>query len=321
MDKNKKLLFLSGIFIIINMLFSLIIFSITKKITNTDLILLIIEGMSLIISLVLSLNKKIDLSKYRGLLIILSILFFIFNIISGVLGFIVLKNIDKREKRELPKLEIYHEYKWYIYILVFGASLACIFFLPDLLKSRLLVSLLYVLLIGMNIFILRKDIKNSLINFKEYFREYNSYVLGMYLKSLAVMFILNISIRMYTGIETATNQENIVSILDKFPLYTILLSVIFAPILEELLFRGLIRKLINNKWVFIIFSGFLFGTLHVIDDFQSYQELLFILVYSSLGCFLAAIYYKTNNLCANIYFHFLQNFISMCALILVKFLV
>ncbi|MBR2997766.1 MAG: CPBP family intramembrane metalloprotease [Bacilli bacterium] len=319
MDKNKKLLLISGIFIIINMIFSIVVTSIMKSLSNTDIVLLVIEGVSLLIVLILSLSK-VDLSKYRWLVIILSIIFFIFNIISGVIGFVVAKNIDKREKRELPKLEIYHEYKWYIYVLLFVISLLCIFFVPDLLNSKILVSLLYVLLIGINIFILRKDVKNSLVNFKEYFREYNSYVLGMYLKSLAIMFILSLSIRMYTGIDNATNQVNIVSVLDSFPIYTILLSVVFAPILEELLFRGLIRKTIKDKWFYILFSGILFGALHVIDDFQSYYELLYILVYSSLGCFLAAIYYKTNNICANIYFHFLQNFISVCALLLLKFL-
>ena len=319
MDKNKKLLLISGIFIIINMIFSIVVTSIMKSLSNTDIVLLVIEGVSLLIVLILSLSK-VDLSKYRWLVILLSIIFFIFNIISGVIGFVVAKNIDKREKRELPKLEIYHEYKWYIYVLLFVISLLCIFFVPDLLNSKILVSLLYVLLIGINIFILRKDVKNSLVNFKEYFREYNSYVLGMYLKSLAIMFILSLSIRMYTGIDNATNQENIVSVLDSFPIYTILLSVAFAPILEELLFRGLIRKTIKDKWFYILFSGILFGALHVIDDFQSYYELLYILVYSSLGCFLAAIYYRTNNICANIYFHFLQNFISICALLLLKFI-
>ena len=191
MDSNKKLLLISGIFIFINMIFSMIVINVTKSISNTDIVLLIIEGISLLVTLFLSLSK-VDLSKYRWLIIILSILFFIFNIISGVIGFVVAKKIDKIEKRELPVLEINHEYKWYVYILLFICSLLCIFFVPDFLNSKILVSLLYVLLIGINTFILRKDVKNSLVNFKKYFREYNSYVLGMYLKSLAIMFILSI---------------------------------------------------------------------------------------------------------------------------------
>ena len=143
MDKNKKLLLISGIFIIINMIFSIVVTSIMKSLSNTDIVLLGIEGVSLLIVLILSLSK-VDLSKYRWLVILLSIIFFIFNIISGVIGFVVAKNIDKREKRELPKLEIYHEYKWYIYVLLFVISLLCIFFVPDLLNSKILISLLYV---------------------------------------------------------------------------------------------------------------------------------------------------------------------------------
>ena len=66
--------------------------------------------------------------------------------------------------------------------------------------------------------------------------------------------------------------------------------MIYAPITEELMFRGIFRKFIKNKWLFIFISGLLFGAAHVLDDFQSIGELLYIFVYGSLGCFLAYVY-------------------------------
>ena len=134
--------------------------------------------------------------------------------------------------------------------------------------------------------------------------------------SLAVMFVLSISIRLYTGISTATNQTNLMTTFGNKPLYIILLACIYAPITEELLFRGIFRKVFKNKYLFIILCGVIFGALHVIDDFQSTKELLYILVYSSLGIFLSSVYYKTNNIFTNMYFHFIQNTLAILVMFL-----
>ena len=193
------------------------------------------------------------------------------------------------------------------------------FFLSNLFSNNIELFISYLVILLMVLFIFRKDLKRDITFFKKYFREYNSYVLKTYIKSLVVLFVLSLSIKIYTGIENATNQETLNVLFKESPIIVCLLSMVYAPVAEELLFRGIFRKIINNKYLFIILSGFLFGIAHVVDDFKSIEELLYILVYSSLGCFLASIYYKTNNLCANIYFHFIQNTISVIALIIVTY--
>jgi hypothetical protein len=172
----------------------------------------------------------------------------------------------------------------------------------------------------MTVFLFYKDLKRDFKYFKEYFREYNSFVWKMFGISIAIMFVLAISIKLYTGISTPTNQAKLSEYFSSKPLYIIVLAMIYAPLTEELLFRGIIRKVLNNKYLFIIISGLIFGTLHVIDDFQSISELLYILVYSSLGMFMAATYYKTNNLFTNMYFHFIQNTLAVLGMILLKLL-
>ena len=324
MSKEKKLILSSSVLMIIYLIIDImymiktnnfITSNFSLNIFNITMSILCILG---IISFIYISLSKNDLKEYRGILITFSIIFFINNIISGILGFIALSKIEKK-KRELPTLEIQYNYKWYIYILVLIISLVIMFFLSNLFSNNIELFISYLVILLMVLFIFRKDLKRDITFFKKYFREYNSYVLKTYIKSLVVLFVLSLSIKIYTGIENATNQETLNVLFKESPIIVCLLSMVYAPVAEELLFRGIFRKIINNKYLFIILSGFLFGIAHVIDDFKSIEELLYILVYSSLGCFLASIYYKTNNLCANIYFHFIQNTISVIALIIVTY--
>ena len=165
-----------------------------------------------------------------------------------------------------------------------------------------------------------KDLIRDIKYFFKYFREYNSYVFKMYLFSLLFLLIITVAIRLTVNIDTSTNQAELAKQFKDTPILIGLLSIIYAPFVEEILFRGIIRKFINNKYLFIIVSGLLFGVAHVIDDFKSIGELLYILVYGSLGCFLAAVYNKTNNIFTNMYFHFIQNTLAVIGLILLNYI-
>lgn len=324
MIKEKKLILLSAIFMIIYIIFDSVYLNFTNNFITNNIVLNIFNIFMFISSIIgvifffrLSFSKD-DLKEYKNSILLFSILFLLNNLISGILGFMVLSKISDK-KRELPKLEIEHNYKWYVYLIILVISLIIMFGLSNIFTNNLELIISYIFIFLMVTFIFRKDLKRDFSYFKKYFREYDSYVFKMYGKSLVILFILSISIKLTTGINNATNQETLNELFVKTPILISLLSIIYAPVAEELLFRGVFRKVINNKWLFIILSGFLFGVAHVIDDFQSIEELLYIFVYSSLGCFLAAVYYKTNNLCANIYFHFIQNFISILALILITY--
>lgn len=325
MNKEKKLILLSAIFMAIYLVLETLYLKTKNELISTNNIENIFNIFVLISSIVgitlfikYSYSKE-DLDKHRVPIFIFSILFFIYNLISGILGFVVIGKIGKKTKRELPKIKIEYNYKWYIYLSVFVIAMVIMFGLSNLFTNNIELICSYIVIFLMVIYVFRKDLKRDFKVFKEYFREYNSYVFKMYGKSLVVMIILSISIKLTTGINNATNQENLNILFKEMPVLITILSVIYAPIAEELLFRGIFRKIINNKWLFILVSGVLFGLAHVIDDFQSVEELLYILIYSSLGCFLAAVYYRTNNIFANIYFHFIQNFLSILALIIITF--
>ena len=318
MKKNKKLLLISSILMIIYVLPFFIYnlatgFGPNQIINIYNIVMYVLSFIGIIVFMTYSFIKK-DIN--RGLVFIISIIFFLMNIVSGILGFIYFKKSSTYKKRELPKLEIQYNHKKVVYILAFIFCMIIMFIVPIFIDNKIVDIATYIVVFALMVLLFYKDLKRDFIAFKEYFREYNSFVLKMFGISFAIMFVLALSIKLYTGLKTATNQANLIEVFKVKPLYVIVLACLYAPLTEELLFRGIFRKVFKNKYLFIILSGVIFGALHVIDDFQSVSELLFILVYSSLGIFFSSVYYKTNNLFANIYFHFLQNTLAVIGIIL-----
>lgn len=328
MDKNKKLLLFSVIFMVVYLIFDIVtivlsynelIKNIADVISNGLIILLSIVG--IIYYLILYFKKDVNLKKHRIFILIFGIIFFILNLISGILSFILYSNLkEKKEKRELPKLEPATLVNKYAALILFIFSMLLLFVIPNYINLKYGFIIYIVLLIG-TIIVFGRQILHDFKIFKEYFREYNILILKTWGKALVTVIIINLIIQIFTNESSATNQKNLQEMFNTLPIAVAALSIIYAPIVEESLFRGVIRKFINNKYLYIIFSGVLFGALHVIDDFQTVQELLYIFVYSALGMYLASLYYKTNNICTNMYMHFLQNTLSVVGMLLLKFMI
>ena len=328
MDKNKKLLLFSVIFMVVYLIFDIVtivlsynelIKNITDVISNGLIILLSIVG--IIYYLILYFKKNVNLKKHRIFILIFGIIFFILNLISGVLSFILYSNLkEKKGKRELPKLEPATLVSKYAALILFIFSMLLLFVIPNYINLKYGFIIYIVLLIG-TIIVFGRQMLHDFKIFKEYFREYNILILKTWGKALVTIIIINLIIQIFTNESSATNQKNLQEMFNTLPIAVAALSIIYAPIVEESLFRGVIRKFINNKYLYIIFSGVLFGALHVIDDFQTVQELLYIFVYSALGMYLASLYYKTNNICTNMYMHFLQNTLSVVGMLLLKFMI
>ena len=194
------------------------------------------------------------------------------------------------------------------------------FIIPLFVDNKILKYIYEVFIILTLIIIFRKDLKRDFKYFKEYFKEYSTVVYKYYFICLAIYWITFIAVKLYTGITTATNQAELNEAFASKPLFVTFMALVSAPFMEELLFRGIFRKVFNNKYLFIISSGLVFGILHVIDDFKSPKELLYILVYSILGFFMAGVYHKTNNIFTNMLFHFTQNALAILAMVLTTFI-
>ena len=315
--KERVLLLLSSIFMTIFLVFALTIDLMTEG--DFPLYAIILYSLYIIGTIIFyyyAFSKK-NINRFLGYLI--SFILFLGNIVSGILGFIYMIKTNTYKKRDLPELEILHEYPTIVYILVFLVSLVLLFIVPLFVKSKIIKYILEGLIVLVLIFIFRKDLKRDFKYFKEYFREYSRVTYKYYFICLAVYWITFMAVRLYTGITTATNQVELNEAFSKNPLLVVFMALIIAPFMEELLFRGIFRKVFNNKYLFIISSGLVFGALHVIDDFKNPKELLYILVYSVLGLFMAGVYKKTNNIFTNMLFHFTQNALAVIVMTITVF--
>lgn len=151
------------------------------------------------------------------------------------------------------------------------------------------------------------DFKDFMANFKTYIKKYIDY----WAIAFALMVICNIAIVLLSPSSTATNQEAINAMFTKAPLYIIISSVIFAPIVEETVFRLSIRNMFKNDKLFILISGLVFGAVHVIGSFENWIDLIYIIPYSMPGFVFAYTLVKSKNIFVPMSLHFFHNGIMM----------
>lgn len=152
-------------------------------------------------------------------------------------------------------------------------------------------------------------------NRDKYFKKYFKY----WFLILILMAFSNGIITLINKAEISNNQEAINDMFKRLPIYTYILSVFLAPIIEELVFRFCFMKIFNNKYLYIILSGVIFGLFHIIGSFESAYDFLFLVPYSIPGLIFAYILYDSKNIFNTIWLHFVHNGISMLATIILLF--
>ena len=325
MDNNRKKLLWSVILVI---LYFLLVFYIggfnvkdkTEVIINIITIVLSVIG--IVYECVLIFNKKIDLNKHKNGVLACSIYFLVVNIISGVIGFSVTKELNgnKKERRELPEIELKEYTNKYICLIAFIICLGILLFGSKIITKFWMLVVFYVVILSLMIGVFYKQLIHDFKIFKSYFKEYFVLILKTWGKALVLIMITTIIIQIITNTTQANNQIALQNSFNSNPVFIAILAMFYAPIAEELMFRGVFRKFIKNKKLFVIVSGVVFGLMHVIDDSKTLAEFSYVFVYSILGIYLAGIYAKTNNLCTNIFMHFMQNTLSVIGMILLMFM-
>lgn len=168
------------------------------------------------------------------------------------------------------------------------------------------------LFVFMLIMIYKNDMKNDFkdfkTNFKTYLKEYIKYWFIMLLLMYASNFIILVIKNLFNqGTGIAKNEEYVREILSKYPIYTIISAVFLGPIQEEIVFRKTFRKIFNNKYIYIIISGLIFGLMHVVTSYTNIFDFLYIISYSIPGFIFAYIYYKSDNIFVSTSIHFIHN--------------
>ena len=266
-------------------------------------------------------KKEIDLIKKNKTAILLcSIWLFFEPIIPGILGFIFLGSISDKKKVKLPeikeeKIEVSKKVKSLVLILFF---IIVMFVLPNFsFFNKIPVYLIYLVIFLSVLLTNYKDLKSNFIIFTRNFKTYLSFIFKRYFIMLGLMLLVGIPIVLINNGNTSSNQAALNVMFKKLPFFALVLSTIYAPFVEENVFRLSLFKLFKNKTVFIVISGFLFGALHMIDKFTSFYDLLYIFQYATLGICLAKAFVDSKNIFVPISMHFIQNFIAAILVLLI----
>lgn len=101
----------------------------------------------------------------------------------------------------------------------------------------------------------------------------------------------------------------------------VFMTVLFAPVLEELIFRKAMFGFFRNQWLALAVSSLIFGFIHVSQETTALAFITNLITYSASGVALGYVYIKNkNNVWASILVHAAANAVSV-SIILIQALV
>lgn len=150
-----------------------------------------------------------------------------------------------------------------------------------------------------------KYLKEKWIDFKLNFKEYAKIAFKDWFAGFLIMIVSNLIISSFIS-GLGENEEAVQSLISATPWIAFIMTSFFAPITEEMIFRKSLKDAINNKYLFMILSGFIFGLIHVMSASNPWEYLL-IIPYGSLGFVFAKTLYDTDNIYTTIMVHAFHN--------------
>ena len=160
---------------------------------------------------------------------------------------------------------------------------------------------------------LKKDLVLFKLNKKDYIKKIISYFLiFLVVKYGIALFSSLLLVMLGSDLVTSENQEAVVNLAKTLPFMMMISTSLLAPFVEEGIFRLGIKKVINNKYLFILVSGLIFGFMHIFPtELPIYVALIESLNYVTMGLLLAYIYNETDNIYVVVIIHALNNLLSM----------
>ncbi len=153
-----------------------------------------------------------------------------------------------------------------------------------------------------------KELKAEWKAFKKKPGENFDIAIKYYFIGLGIMIGSNIIINYFLKLGNSQNETLIQGMIKTSPWLMLLFAGLFAPIIEEIVFRKSLKNVFKNKYLFIFISGFVFGLLHIIGyDLKTPLELLYIIPYGALGLMFALMDYKINSTYPSIFMHMFHN--------------
>lgn len=205
------------------------------------------------------------------------------------------------------------------FIYLFLNTLLASFFQNDLNSTSKLLSTtayitIYLLSLTIFIFIFSNKLIKDFYNLK---KENLKIGFKYWILGIVIMVISNIILMIILGDTTANENSNRLLIKNNL-IFAIFAMSIYAPIVEESVFRLSLRNIFKNKYFYAISSGLIFGSLHLIDEFFTLTNplyLFYIIPYGIMGFVFALSYYETDNIFSTIIFHSIHNSLAILLLV------
>lgn len=188
-----------------------------------------------------------------------------------------------------------------------------------IINEELLYILVYLSLTIVFILYYKKDMINNLKDFKKNYKEILKVTFNYWLKGVFIMITSSIIISYLSIPSNTTNQESNITMLKTIPIAEVLMAVVFAPIIEELVFRRSLKDFTKNKHLYAFTSGLIFASIHLISSINSINELVMLvhlIPYSAVGIAFGYAYKKTDNIYGTIILHSIHNAISLLQIII-----
>lgn len=190
-----------------------------------------------------------------------------------------------------------------------------IFVQKNFLVNNILLLIMEFVLMSILILMNRKKLKNDYADFNENHKKYLKYGFKLWFIGLIIMMISNgIIAGMTKGL--ASNEEANRQLMLQYPIYMVISTMMLAPFIEELTFRGNFKDAFKNKKVFILFTAFVFASVHVLNGITSPLELLYYIPYGALSIAFGKIYMETDNIYTTMVIHSVHNSLSIILLVI-----
>lgn len=185
----------------------------------------------------------------------------------------------------------------------------------NFLVNNILLLIMEFVLMSILILMNRKKLKNDYADFNENHKKYLKYGFKLWFIGLIIMMISNgIIAGMTKGL--ASNEEANRQLMLQYPIYMVISTMMLAPFIEELTFRGNFKDAFKNKKVFILFTAFVFASVHVLNGITSPLELLYYIPYGALSIAFGKIYMETDNIYTTMVIHSVHNSLSIILLVI-----
>ncbi len=188
------------------------------------------------------------------------------------------------------------------------------FIFPYLMKFlsgiKWLVLLFYMLFAILIIYLYKDTFKNDFKDLKENKKKHIKSILINVVLIFAVMITTNALIGVLLNIkETSENDYSLLAMFKKSPIALILLTSVYYPVVEGVIFRKSVRDIIDNKWMFIMFSSVFYFFFNIAYTSLSLNSIITSLCYLFSMMILSNYYYKSNNFTASVIVMMIYNLI------------